>query len=592
MKFSKNIIALGLILALTSCSLSDIPFIGGDKEIKALQEAAKIKAQEKESQTVAEKLNKIKNKENKTPDKSVQAEDVSENIQTEVSETEVTKTEITETEVIEEELHSSAATTVTTQTPALLNRYKDMIEENSALIALKNNEHSIALLESQEVALLKLMKELATEFGSKEEEEVDMIYQTAIQPFFENLKQIQNINIYVHIDPNTIADLIRKQKLVKDFGLEKFIEQTAKDIPEGICIAIEAETQSKELKEALNEQMISMAQHELKDKSVNLDLNTKEGIYKTQIGCKNESIPSFEQLPEDLNIIAIQKGQITKSLEQLQDLAGIKDQNKSAIITKFDEIIKKLNSELNSHLIMKDRQSIISIFSVLPNGYKTQILESYSDPEYQSIRKDFFTGEALREEFFMNRNAVHESNIQTPNAQNGFEVYVENSYENIDWTHWIGRLEKSGLNAALVIPVLGISSSVAVATMNGYQKKAKEAERLTAIRNTGTLLKTARAVESIKNFYMTKEEVLQTLKNEGGYSIPQTTDNHCIFYASHPKATDEFLVFADGRYNRVSMDGTSKANQAISKFFRKNNIKKVNCEAPKLPGFKVVNLSQ
>lgn len=110
----------------------------------------------------------------------------------------------------------------------------------------------------------------------------------------------------------------------------------------------------------------------------------------------------------------------------------------------------------------------------------------------------------------------------------------------------------------VVIVIIGILATISVATFSGYFAKARDSERQSNIRNTATLLKTARAVDSIGTFLLSEAEVNSTLSTEGGFELPDGTAPREYYYVVGA-ATDEFAIAVCGEENvgEVFVDGTS-----------------------------------
>ena len=121
----------------------------------------------------------------------------------------------------------------------------------------------------------------------------------------------------------------------------------------------------------------------------------------------------------------------------------------------------------------------------------------------------------------------------------------------------------------VVIVIIGILATISVATFSGYFKKARDAERQTTIRNAATLLKTARAVESIDSFgdtdsdgtATTTAQFLAVLASEGGYKIGvdgTTTDDYQYQMVI---AGDDFAIYncSEETAGTVFVDGTADA---------------------------------
>ncbi len=118
----------------------------------------------------------------------------------------------------------------------------------------------------------------------------------------------------------------------------------------------------------------------------------------------------------------------------------------------------------------------------------------------------------------------------------------------------------------VVIVIIGILATISVATFSGYFKKARDSERQAAIRNMATLLKTARAVNTITSFDIaegdttTAGSVEGTLFSEGGYSVPAaSTTGYTYVYVNN--GADQFAFFTCSEENSGTpiVDGTAGA---------------------------------
>lgn len=107
----------------------------------------------------------------------------------------------------------------------------------------------------------------------------------------------------------------------------------------------------------------------------------------------------------------------------------------------------------------------------------------------------------------------------------------------------------------VVIVIIGILATISVATFSGYFAKARDSERQAAIHNAATLMKTARAVDTITSFTLDKATVIAKLNEEGGYSMPAPNPGIYYYYAS---SDDNFVIFVCAEdSNKLISDGTS-----------------------------------
>jgi len=138
----------------------------------------------------------------------------------------------------------------------------------------------------------------------------------------------------------------------------------------------------------------------------------------------------------------------------------------------------------------------------------------------------------------------------------------------------------------VVIVIIGILATISVATFSGYFAKARDAERQAAVRNAATVLKTARAVETIQSFDYDRTEGLDgstadidggvttiagvenVLSAEGGFIVPEpsTTDYEYVYVEPTTNPGNSFAIFicseenaaaTAGAGDRVFVDGTA-----------------------------------
>lgn len=99
----------------------------------------------------------------------------------------------------------------------------------------------------------------------------------------------------------------------------------------------------------------------------------------------------------------------------------------------------------------------------------------------------------------------------------------------------------------VVIVIIGILATISVATFSGYFAKARDSERQAGIHNAATILKTARAVDTISSFVTLTTDVASgtgsvvgVLSTEGGYSLPAANPGNFYYYSS---GTSNFVIF-------------------------------------------------
>jgi prepilin-type N-terminal cleavage/methylation domain-containing protein len=127
----------------------------------------------------------------------------------------------------------------------------------------------------------------------------------------------------------------------------------------------------------------------------------------------------------------------------------------------------------------------------------------------------------------------------------------------------------------VVIVIIGILATISVATFSGYFAKARDAERQAAVRNAATVLKTARAVETIQSFDYDRTEGLDgstadidggvttiagvenVLSAEGGFIVPEpsTTDYEYVYVEPTTNPGNSCAIFICSEENAAAPAG-------------------------------------
>jgi len=137
----------------------------------------------------------------------------------------------------------------------------------------------------------------------------------------------------------------------------------------------------------------------------------------------------------------------------------------------------------------------------------------------------------------------------------------------------------------VVIVIIGILATISVATFSGYFAKARDAERQSTVRNAATVLKTARAVESIQTFdfdatggldssaadidggVATIAGVGNVLNAEGGFIIPDasTANYEYIYVSTATLPANNFAIFVCSEETPETLfaDGTAEVVAAL-----------------------------
>lgn len=116
----------------------------------------------------------------------------------------------------------------------------------------------------------------------------------------------------------------------------------------------------------------------------------------------------------------------------------------------------------------------------------------------------------------------------------------------------------------VVIVIIGILATISVATFSGYFAQARDSERQAAVRNAATVLKTARAVDTITTFNLDATAVANTLSSEGGYAMP-TASTTGYTYHYYNDGSDNFAVYTCSEQdNTLIIDGTAAGVSAVT----------------------------
>ncbi len=126
----------------------------------------------------------------------------------------------------------------------------------------------------------------------------------------------------------------------------------------------------------------------------------------------------------------------------------------------------------------------------------------------------------------------------------------------------------------VVIVIIGILSTVGVATFQGYFEKARDAEKKTVVRNISVILRTGLALQGTVDFGknptdttqdITKDNIVKKLESEGGYTLPGKPGHGSYFYVYDGDAPEEFAVFvcSEAIAEEVFVDGTAKLVQRV-----------------------------
>ncbi len=103
----------------------------------------------------------------------------------------------------------------------------------------------------------------------------------------------------------------------------------------------------------------------------------------------------------------------------------------------------------------------------------------------------------------------------------------------------------------VVIVIIGILATISVATFGGYFKKARDAERQSAVQNIATIMKVLNATEETVDYSVTDRDALDAKLQKQGYSTPDGKNNICYYYSyntdklessSSEPANSEFFI--------------------------------------------------
>jgi len=117
----------------------------------------------------------------------------------------------------------------------------------------------------------------------------------------------------------------------------------------------------------------------------------------------------------------------------------------------------------------------------------------------------------------------------------------------------------------VVIVIIGILATISVATFSGYFGKARDSERATVVQTAATIMKTARAVDTITTYDgtttagnfgttiagATEVGLKEILLEEGGYDAPDGNTPYFYYYIS--EGDNEFAFMVCSEENALSV---------------------------------------
>ena len=93
----------------------------------------------------------------------------------------------------------------------------------------------------------------------------------------------------------------------------------------------------------------------------------------------------------------------------------------------------------------------------------------------------------------------------------------------------------------VVIVIIGILATISVATFGGYFKKARDAERQSAVQNIATIMKVLNATKETVDYSVASRAALNTELEKQGYTTPDSKNGFPYVYA-YDGDKDDFFV--------------------------------------------------
>jgi hypothetical protein len=451
--------------------------------------------------------------------------------------------------------------------------------EESMLISFNKTESMSELLGDTAKAIKKITSELedTPEFESLDLEAVTqqaLPYLEGVEPF-----PLEEFSLLVALKPGASFNLESPEKAIEQVCVRLNLVSTMEgfdDLVNGVVPMIES----------------------IGDSQSDFSINKSSGSFQLNSNCSDMVLPELA-LYQGYDFLFAEKQFFTAVQAIVEDL----DLNDEAVDSSIVSMIEKLQSQLEGLNFNKVRLGTIGqviAISIHSKGYQTERFELLSSSDLQDLRYDFWEGRAQTETYYLHEAAGFEPEVskESDNA-----VYTRYRYDNLDWTHVVSLLQKQGLGGILIMSA-GAGLTAGVATLTGYLSKAKDAEKQAAVRNAATIMKTARAVDTVASFSedtngdgrFTAADIEKTLREEGGYSMPSAQDNKCYFYGYKGDESDDFVVivgkarpeqtFRGSAY--VFMDGTADLIGEVSRSINGP----INCTAPRVSGVNWINLSE
>ncbi len=109
----------------------------------------------------------------------------------------------------------------------------------------------------------------------------------------------------------------------------------------------------------------------------------------------------------------------------------------------------------------------------------------------------------------------------------------------------------------VVIVIIGILATISVATFGGYFKKARDAERQSAVQNIATIMKVLNATEETVDYSVAGRAALDTKLNTQGYATPDSKNGYQYTYL-YSNDKQDFVVAGCSEENADSANSSEQ----------------------------------
>ena len=467
--------------------------------------------------------------------------------------------------------------------------FSDLIPEHSLAFQLKNSEALINFLQKTKSNALDSIKNTPGSDFDEIAESVEMFEGL----FDEYLNGFSHATVYARIKEGINEQNIQSFKSVIESEDEKAMIQFGQD---NLCLMVDLKVNHPDFKT----NVIDEAEANKLMLPGFVKIGTREDRLVMQLfDCEAQDREAMKQLgKQSVNLLVTSHGlnqDFTRLVEYGLDqlYSEMNASGESEAVDAIKAFLKPF-SELNFVQTFKTTKRSSMALNASENGFMKIQHYQISDPRLARLQQRFLQGKAMMRPMFLSPQTQFAYSTQVK----GSDIFHIEKFENLDASYLAGAYASLyGVNGGspMTVATVGVLATVSVATFSGYQKAAQDAERQSGVRNASTVLKTARAVESIDNFKMSKAEVEKILISEGGYTVPEPKNEKCYYFAYDKETGQEFAVFVGREESSTpAIDGTGSATNDLRFKLPRN----LGCGKPEFTDsglwekYEVVNLSR